>query len=63
VHRREDTMPDEKLVPETLIQKDQSSSSKAPQEKKLGRVAEGAATQEQRYDKTKTSSENRSTLV
>jgi hypothetical protein len=56
-------MPDEKLVPETLIQKDQSSSSKAPQEKKLGRVAEGAATQEQRYDKTKTSSENRSTLV
>jgi hypothetical protein len=53
-------MPDEKVVPETLIQKDQSSSSKAPLEKKLGRVAEDAATQaektEQRYDKTKTSS-------
>jgi hypothetical protein len=60
-------MPDEKVVPETLIQKDQSSSSKAPQEKKLGRVAEDTATQaektEQRYDKTKTSSENRSALV
>lgn len=48
-------MPNEKVVPETPGQKNQSSSSKPPQDKKLDREAGDAATQaektEQRYDK------------